>query len=107
MHRPPQEALPRRQCVAAVKRYGRALITHRPEDTTRLLMDLCIAGGRDKGGWGWRAREGWHVQGMCAGSARQLQACGTLGNAKLHTNNPCPLPLFFTRRRKQLYRQCG
>ena len=35
-------SLPRPKRAAALQRYGKLLITNRPEDTTSLLMDLCI-----------------------------------------------------------------
>jgi hypothetical protein len=40
---PPAETLPRPQRASALQRYGKSLINARPEDTTRILMDLCLA----------------------------------------------------------------
>ncbi|KAK9806296.1 hypothetical protein WJX72_009074 [[Myrmecia] bisecta] len=37
------QGLPRREAAAALKKYGKSLINHRPEATTALLMQLCSA----------------------------------------------------------------
>ena len=37
-----QGTLPRKECSDALRKYGKVLISQRPEDTTRLLMELCI-----------------------------------------------------------------
>ena len=38
------DGLSRPNMADALKKYGKLLITARPEDTTGLLMDLCIPG---------------------------------------------------------------
>ena len=42
---PHQDTLPRRQRAAALRKYGKVLISQRAESATRLLMELCIGGG--------------------------------------------------------------
>lgn len=38
------DTLSRPQAAAALRKYGKVLIGARPEDTTRLLMDMCVPG---------------------------------------------------------------
>lgn len=41
---PQVEGDSRPQCAELVRKYGKALVTHRPVDTTRLLGELCTMG---------------------------------------------------------------